>query len=494
MRLEDFERDAAACRARLSREYYLQRAGFKSGLELEPIYADYRWLFEPETFHELRDLQLEAPLDEKYRRFLLDFAAAGFLEQSVRERTEAIALAEAVTSFSVEALGRDLTYRGAPVAWSNEPDAAVRHEINALWRQEVDRLNPERVERHQRTLELVGELGLGSYAELWDQLRGLNLAVLNEQMAGLLASTADLYRDLLRDLLAEHELSPAEAWRADLAHALRGSRFDDDFPAKRLLGTLVQTLRPLGFELEEQHNITLDLESRPAKSARAFCATLDVPNDVRLVLRPTGGHQDYQSLLHEAGHVEHYANVDRTLGFAYRWLGDSSLTEGYAFLFHYLPTDPLWLRRMLDPAAPDEYRRFALFEKLQLVRRYAVKLLYEQELWGSEEPEPLADRYAELFTHHLLVQYWPEEYLSDLDPAFYSAQYLRAWMFEAQLRDFLRREFDEEWFRMPKAGRFLRDLWREGQKYTADELVRFMGFERLEPTLLLRDIQEVLAQ
>jgi hypothetical protein len=298
----------------------------------------------------------------------------------------------------------------------------------------------------------------------------------------------------LRDLLAEHQLAPEEAWRVDLAYALRGQAFDDDFPPERLETTLVQSLRPLGFDLVEQRNIKLDLESRPAKSARAFCATLSVPEDVRLVCRPVGGHQDYETLLHEAGHAEHFANIDASLRFGYRWLGDSALTEGYAFLLHYLPTDPLWLRRVLDLAEPDSFRYFALFQKLQLVRRYAVKLLYEQELQRTEEPEPLAERYADLFSHHLLVQYAPEEYLADLDDGLYAAQYLRAWMFEAQLRDYLRREYDEEWFRILKAGRFLRDLWREGQKYTADELVKFMGFERLEPTLLLAELHEALAR
>jgi hypothetical protein len=255
----------------------------------------------------------------------------------------------------------------------------------------------------------------------------------------------------------------------------------------------VSTLRGLGYELEDQHNIRLDLEPRPTKSPRAFCAPIQIPSDVRLVLQPIGGHQDYQILLHEAGHAEHYANVDPALPFGYRWLGDNAVTEGYAFLLHYLSTDRLWLRRQLDFDS-EEFRRFALFVKLQLLRRYATKLLYEQELQRTPEPEPLAERYADLFTENLLVRYFPEEYLADLDDFFYAGQYLRAWIFESQLREYLRREYDEEWFLAPRAGRFLRDVWRDGQKYTVDELVRFMGYEDLDPAPLLAEIQEGLAR
>jgi hypothetical protein len=342
-------------------------------------------------------------------------------------------------------------------------------------------------------LELVPQLESGDYVQLWDSLGGLSLASLSEQMTDLLTSTADLYRDTLRDTLAEHGLEPGTAWRADLNYVLRGTQFDTYFPRERLLATLVSTLRGLGYELEDQHNIRLDLEPRPTKSPRAFCAPIQIPSDVRLVLQPIGGHQDYQTLLHEAGHAEHYANVDPALPFGYRWLGDNAVTEGYAFLLHYLSTDRLWLRRQLDFDS-EEFRRFALFVKLQLLRRYATKLLYEQELQRTPEPEPLAERYADLFTENLLVRYFPEEYLADLDDFFYSGQYLRAWIFESQLREYLKREYDEEWFLAPRAGRFLRDVWRDGQKYTVDELVRFMGYEDLDPAPLLAEIQEGLAR
>lgn len=491
MRLPEIERSGTAFCAAVARERYLQGAGLKPDLALGPIFDRHRALFDLETFHEVRGMLPDDVRGEQYRRFLLAFGAAGYLEDAARAHTETIAAAEAATTITWR--DRELSYRSAPVAWANETDPDYRHELNERWREACATLNPRRAERHRAMLERAPELEHGDYVGLWDALGGLNLETLSGRMQTLLAATADVYRDTLRDALAPYELSPADAWKADLAHVLRGVEYDTLFPARELLPMLVGTLRGLGFDLEDQRTIHLDLESRPTKSPRAFCAPLDVPDDVRLVLRPVGGHLDYETLLHEAGHAEHFANVDPALPFGFKWLGDKALTEGYAFLLHYLTTDRLWLRRQLDIEG-EEYRTFALFAKLHLVRRYAAKLLYELELQRAEEPEPLAERYADLLGEHLMVHYFPEEYLADVDDHFYAAQYLRAWTFEAQLRAYLRKEYDEEWFRSPKAGRFIRDLWREGQKYTVDDLVRFMGYEGLDPDVMIGEMQEALAR
>ena len=93
--------------------------------------------------------------------------------------------------------------------------------------------------------------------------------------------------------------------------------------------------------------------ARPKKSPRAFCAPVQVPDEVYLVIAPVGGRDDYAALFHEAGHTEHYAHVDAALPVEYRYLGDNSVTEGFAFLFEHLTSDPEWLRRRLgveDPA------------------------------------------------------------------------------------------------------------------------------------------------
>ena len=73
-----------------------------------------------------------------------------------------------------------------------------------------------------------------------------------------------------------------------------------------------------------------------------------------------------------------------------------------------------------------------------------------------------AKRYADLLTTALGVRYNPADYLFDLDDGFYSARYLRAWAFEAQLRRRLEADFGREWFLSAEAGARLKRLWSHG--------------------------------
>lgn len=488
--LEAFERDGQRFSSALTLEHYLHGAGLKDTLALGPIYTAYAHLFEVDTFQELRDSD-EPPLEDKQRRFLLGFVADGALDNAVKRQSEAIAHAHSTARLDWD--GEAIPYRTAPVRWANEPDPERRRELWKRWLAETQQLNGLYVDREEGSRGFADELGYGDYVSLWDELRGLDLPGLSQRLAGFLDTTANLYESALRQVLNDAQVDPADAAKVDLAWVFRAPRYDTHFRGELLIPTLYRTLLDLGVRLEEQPSIHLDAESRPAKSPRAFCAPIDIPDDVRLVLLPRGGFNDFETLLHEAGHAEHFATTDPALPFAYKWLGDNSVTECHAFLLQYLTTDRAWLRHQLEYADSADYITLSMFQKLYMLRRYAVKVLYEQELHRAPDIEAMADYYANFFSHHLLVHYAPEEFLSDVDDAFYSAQYFRAWTLEALFRDFLQREYDEDWFRHPRAGRFLIERWREGQKYTADELARFLGFDGLDLGPLVREIEVALA-
>jgi hypothetical protein len=85
------------------------------------------------------------------------------------------------------------------------------------------------------------------------------------------------------------------------------------------------------------------------------------------------------------------------------------------------------------------------------------------------------------------------DYLNDIDDGFYASQYLRAWALEAQLRAYLRERFGNAWFSQREAGSLLRELWAEGQKPTADELLGEVTGEKLELAAVGDRIREALA-
>jgi hypothetical protein len=100
---------------------------------------------------------------------------------------------------------------------------------------------------------------------------------------------------------------------------------------------------------------------------------------------------------------------------------------------------------------------------------------------------------VELLRDATKVEPSASDYLGDIDDGFYASEYLRAWAFEAQLRAYLRERFGNAWFARREAGSLLRELWAEGQKPTADELLHDVAGERLELAAVGDRIREALA-
>jgi hypothetical protein len=182
-----------------------------------------------------------------------------------------------------------------------------------------------------------------------------------------------------------------------------------------MVPALESTLEDLGIDLNAQENVTLDLEERPNKSPRAFCAPIEVPDRVVLVIQPIGGPDDWRALFHEGGHTEHFAHTSRNLSMEEKRLGDNAVTEGWAMLLQHL-----------------------------------------------------------------------------IDSGFYVSSYLRSWAFEAQLRAFLKEKFGSKWFASREAGSLLRELWGEGQKMRAEEMLKEVTGYTLEMESVAERVREVL--
>jgi hypothetical protein len=457
----------------LSREYYLHLAGRKPELEIEPIYRGYRDLFSSEVVGRLREMATAADGDERRRlRYLLQFAFDGLLGRETSSESAELAGLEA--SLEVDPGDGSVPYRAVGIEQANEqrPDrrAALEEARNAVL---VERLNPLHLAVLERSHGLCRSLGWSSYAEAYAELRGIDLQNLGRQTAAFLAVTEDHYATVVDPELRRVGV-PAlgDLRRADLPRFFRATDLDSRFPADRVLPSFAETLGGLGIELSGQTNVHVDAESRRTKSPRAFCSTPRVPGEVHLVIAPRGGRDDYEALFHEGGHAEHYAGTDPDLAFEFRHLGDNSVTESFAFLMQHLTEDRDWLRLRLRLDDPEPVAAHSRATKLIFLRRYAAKLAYELALHGpSPSLEEMPSRYADLLSEALRVP-WPQaSWLADVDEGFYAACYLRAWALETHWRRALQERFGPTWFALPAAGEWLRSLWREGQRLSADELL-----------------------
>jgi hypothetical protein len=472
--LDAYREEAERFTEELSREYYLHLAGHKPELAIEPIYEHHADLFARHAVEGLRELEGAAVEGDERRRlrYLLHFGFDGLLGEETKAEAQELARLEA--SLEVEVNGAAVPYRAVPIEQANEPDgerrAALEEGRDTLL---GERLNPLHRRALERSHELCRQLGWSSYAEAYAELRGVDLGAVATQAASFLRATEDGYATVA-DPELERAGVPAlgELRRSDLPRFFRAASLDGIFPAERLLDSFAETLAGLGIDLYGQPNVRLDTESRPTKSSRAFCSTPRVPDEVYLVIAPSGGRDDYSALFHEGGHTEHYANTDAGLPFEFRHLGDNSVTESFAFLIEHLTEDPLWLAERLGVGEAEEVVAHARAVRLMFVRRYAAKLAYELELHSpAPDFDALPARYAELLGTATRVR-WPRTpWLSDVDEGFYVACYLQAWALETRWRAALREHFGERWFASTAAGEWLRDLWREGQRLDAAELL-----------------------
>jgi hypothetical protein len=472
----DYRAEAETFLSDLDREYYLHFSGRKDDFEIEAIYARHAGLFSRGAVDALRDAG---------NRELLRFAAEGHVEQAVKEQSAELARLEA--ALEVEVDGRSYPLREAAVVQANEREPERRRALEEARNEVVaTRLQPLLREAFERSRATVRELGWPSVRAMTEELSGIDLAALGTQTDAFLAATESSYEAIVEPRLREELGVGFDALeRADLPAFFRSPSLDELFPADRLLPTFDATVTGLGLDAGSPGNVILDAEPRPKKSPRAFCAPVRVPEEVYLVLTRIGGREDYETLLHEAGHAEHYSHVDPALPFEHRFLGDNSVTEGFAFLFQHLTEDPAWLERRLGVDDPTAVVQQARAGKLVFLRRYCAKLAYELELQGGAELDGLDEVYARRLSEAVHVDWPSAQWLSDVDAFFYVASYLRAWALETHLRRELRERFGERWFEDPEAGALLRTLWTSGQQAPAHELLAELTGAELDFSALL---------
>ena len=474
--------------AEMDEESYLHFSGQKETYELAPIYERHERLTRLDTA-----LGLGASVDgDRRRRELWKFACEGYLGNFVSEEAERVAELEATLTATVD--GEEIPYRMLKPRLMNEQNRGARERIEAARNELTEgHLNALELQAAQVVQRETDRLGAGNYVDLYRSF-GFPLDDLAEQCRRFLAETEALWEEAGdRFFRSRVGLGLDEIARYDVGRAWRGAEWDSAFPPERMLPALEGTLDDLGIDLRTQAGVELDLEERPNKDPRAFCSPIEVPGRVVLVMKPQGGPDDWRALFHEAGHTEHFARTDASLAPEERRLGDNAVTEGWAMLIEHVTIDPVWLERQLDFPRPYEYAAEGATQLLWVVRRYCAKLLYELEFHSAGDLTALRPRYVELLSDATKVEPAGSDYLGDIDDGFYASQYLRAWALEAQLRAYLRERFGNAWFSQRDAGSLLRELWAEGQKPTADELLQEVTGEKLELAAVGDRIREALA-
>jgi hypothetical protein len=470
------------------------RVGEKEVSEQAAIVARFADLFSRDQLEALRDEEVRADEDQRewlYR--LRKTCESGLIAAELAEKDDE--LENEILAARVDFKGEELPLRSALATLAIISDYSERDELGEIYRRRSADFNEHRLELLRAYEGLEADLTeepdpvARSEEEKQISLRELEsvLAAASDEIEGRFIALRERWFERL--LGPDREEQPSSA---HMGYVRRLSPLDATYTKDRATEVCLATLSALGFDLAADRNIRLDLDDRPQKSPRACVIASDPPHVVHLITRAQGGLHDYQAFLHEAGHALHYAGVDPNLPYTFRRLSrDHALTEIYSYICEAITREPAWHAEHFGLSDEDASTNAeaTIFLEALLFRRYTAKLQFELDFWSSFERAGLESTdYSQRLTAATGIRYPSDGHLADMDPGFYSADYLRAWIRHAQLRAYLIDEVGDDWWRSARTGELLRDLFAEGTRPSSEEIAERLGCEPYDTAPLVAEL------
>lgn len=456
-----------------------------------PLYEQHASLFGRDAVEALARLRDGDGGEARQAAALLPFAAEGNVESQVAELTDRIAAAEA--SAVVIWRGERIAYATVPSRIAEISERSERNALDASYREAVEAINPLREERLDGLRRAWQALGHADPFGFVASTQGIDLQAITGQMDRFLVESETPYFAALRRFLAEIDIEQGDASIADLWHVLRGAGWDAWFTERQLPAVVGETLGNMGIDLGAQSNLRLEMQS---DEGAPFAATVpvSVPGDVRVVFRAGGGHADYRALLGAVGRAEADAHASTDAPASYRYAGDDSVGEAYAWMFGNLTLEADWLTTELRMSEDEivSWLDFAAFRMLHDMRRIIASVSYQRRLHGPGGTALHRAYYSGTLSLLTGVRHPESSYLADVPMHLGDVGRFRGWCLGTTLGDRQRQQHGASWWRNPAAVAELTRGWRRGRELNADALVAHVGYDRLDWRPILRQIRTQL--
>jgi hypothetical protein len=473
----------------LNNEGRLVRAGLKTEQDTASIVERYAWLFSDETLDAVGE-----PVNEERKR-----VRAALMEGIVTRRTAV--QQDRLDTFYATALapvgGERVPFYTAQADLARDPDPRRREALGEGTAAVMADAGELQLELEATVQEVIRGFGMGGYTAYWSAVKEVDYGRLRDELVRVAGAAAGRYRAWVEPRMeaAGHPFGACPNWHQPFFRGL--PEHDAAFPEERFEPAMRATFDRLGLELFTAPTIHLDLADRPAKNPRASVWVPEAGWEVHLLVRPRGGNADYAAFLHEAGHALHFGLTDMTIGWPLANVGRSmAYAELWSYLVEHIGHDPAWIAEAtgVSDAVAERIATDQAGVDLMLFMRYVGKLTYELELYAGDPLDAARGRriYASAAGARTGFRYDPRAWQFDRDAAFYSADYLRAWLAEAALDRRLRAWFGDRWWAEPEAGAWLCEQWRRGWGPEAEEVVDDVGERPWSGDALLERIERWL--
>lgn len=482
----------------IATESRLNRVGLKDTQDIDSILKKYEYLYTDETieFVSKKRKEVTDPAEkENLERLYYTLLGSNMYSHIAKLSDE---LQVKLANASVKYKDKEIPYFALHGMIQKEPSFDEREALSALSEEVHVRFTADKQALLREDLKLLNEKTGLNYITYYEQQKLMKYGEFAANLKASMERLRPLYIDVMTKWAKKKLDRPFEnISKAHVSFLMKGGQFDKYFPVGGMVDRLKESLLKMDIDFRDYPNILIDLEERAKKNPRACCYGAKVPQEIHLILKPFGGLTDYDTFLHEGGHALHYGSVDEQLSYPLRELSrDHSLTETYAFLLQNLTLEPQWLTSMGVPAEVAQQIRYEkVISDLYMYTRYTAKFVSELEFFGQKDITN-GNIYADTLTKYTGFVYKPTSYLFDMDEGFYSADYLRAWLAEAQLSHFLKKDFGANWWENPESGHFLRSLWAKGTQPVVEQLMESFGYKPFDTHVLeerFGELKEFLA-
>lgn len=490
----------------LETEDRLVRVGLKDTAETAKIYKKYKDLFTKENLEKIQNEINKLRRSSQQGRTIterLDILERIYYTLAGSHVGQVLAKAqdELTTYFSkatVKIGTETLAYFQIGPKIAKEPQFFRREQYDDAASKVVAKSNSKQLAILKREIALLKNLGFASYLDYFSKSKKMDYGKFATIVVKMLKDTDKIWVSVISKISQEVLGKPFKKIRScHMAYLRSLSMYDNFYPEKLVVATFERWAGDIGLS-SLLGRIEIDQVDRPRKNPRAVCYWPKPPDEVHLVIKPIGGEQDFEAMFHEGGHALHGVAIDPKLPYSLRTLAHSNaLTETYAFLFEDLVFDPDFLTTYLNVSAftDAKIKGQAYFVNLMMLRRYLGKFSYEYEMFAGLSKGRTLQQGPTSYKRNLDAVtgfvHRKENWLSDMDSGFYSAEYLRAWIAAAQIQDYLIKKFGKRWFANKKAGEFLRRLYSRGVQDEVEDVVKKLGYKPWDTSYLIRGYKQV---
>ena len=491
MQIESYRKRMESFGQDLGLELYRYHSGHKEQVELTALYSDNSDLFSSESIQEVKT-ELDGTSEgfssrrrslKKIHQFLID----QHLEYRATSPAQELIRRMGTAAFSWN--GKTVSVSRIPIQFQNESEASRRLKLSELYAGALGDTEETVHEKLSLQRSASAALGFRSYLQAREYISGVDysgfLNAVDDALGRLDYSYLERLRVSVESTLGV-PLQETGSW--DVARWIKLNDPENAFPVKGLIPILKATVEELNISPETPDAIEFDLDCREGKRTRPICIPIRVPQEIKVLLCPENGSRHYGAFLHESAHAYHFAWTGASILIEDRIWGDRAVSESYAFLFERFLLEPEWLARRLSFVKSADFLRFQLLYREFLVRRYAGRLRFALQLYGEGMPGDLPYAFADIMQSYTGFLHHPEYWVTHAFDGVEAADYLRGWILECVLREYLCRRYGKAWMQNRSAAGFLKEIWETGQLYSADELAREIGAGCLDPQILADDL------